>query len=60
MGLDSEWEEHLTRWVLAIQNALRADTALPPFPAAGVAKPEEAPASESDPRKGSNGDSRCC
>ena len=23
MGLDSMWEEHLTRWTLGVQNALR-------------------------------------
>ena len=51
VGLDSEWEEHLTRWVLAVPNALRTDAALPPFPAAGVATPEgEPPALESDPQ----------
>ena len=51
MGLDSEWEGHLTRWVLAIQSELLTDTALPPFPAAGGAPPEgEALASESDSR----------
>ena len=51
VGLDSEWEGHLTRWVLAIQSELLTDTALPPFPAAGGAPPEgEALASESDSR----------
>ena len=34
VGLDSKWGEHLTRWVL--QNALRTDAALPPFPSAGA------------------------
>ena len=52
VGLGSELEEHLTRWVLAVQNALRTDAALPPFPAAAAAPPEEALASESDPRLG--------
>ena len=51
MGLDSEWEERLMRWALAVQNALRIDTALPPFPAAGAGPPKgESPASESDSR----------
>ena len=50
MGFDSEWEEHLTRWILEGQNALRTDATLPPLPAGGAAPPEgEAPASESDP-----------
>ena len=33
VGLGSELEEHLTRWVLAVQNELRTDAGLPPFPA---------------------------
>ena len=40
VGFDSVWEEHLTRWVLAVQNALRTDGALPPFPASEAAPPE--------------------
>ena len=51
MGLDSEWEEHLNRWVLGVQSALGTGAALPPFPAAGKAPMAgEAPASENDPR----------
>ena len=51
VGFHDEWEEHLTRWVLAVRNALRTDTALPLFLPAGVAQPQgEALASESDPR----------
>ena len=50
VGLDSEWEEHLTRRNLAVQNVLCIDTALLPFPAAVAAQPEEeALASGSDP-----------
>ena len=51
VGLDSEWEGHLTRWALVVQNALRTDAALPPFLVAGAAPPEgEAPALDSDLR----------
>ena len=31
-GLDSEWEERLTRWTLGVRNALEAGDALPLFP----------------------------
>ena len=33
VGVESEWDEHLPRWVLAVQNELRTDAGLPPFPA---------------------------
>ena len=33
-GLDSEWEERLTRWTLGVRNALEAGDALPLFPTA--------------------------
>ena len=50
VGLDSDCE-HLTRWALAVQNALRTDAALPRFAAAGAVPPEgKTPASESDLR----------
>ena len=51
VGLNSEWEEHLNRWVLGVQSALGTGAALPPFPAAGEAPTAgEALASESDPQ----------
>lgn len=28
MGLDSDWEEHLTRWIFGVQRALRTGAAL--------------------------------
>ena len=31
-GLDTDWEERLTRRTLGFQNALEEGTALPPFP----------------------------
>jgi len=31
-GLDSTWEDRLTRWTLGVRNALEAGEALPPFP----------------------------
>ena len=40
VGLYSEREERLTRWLLAIHTALRTNATLPPFPAAGSAPPE--------------------
>ena len=33
-GIDSEWEERLTRWTLGVRNALEAGDALPLFPTA--------------------------
>ena len=30
-GLDSTWEDHLTRWTLGVRNALEEGEALPPF-----------------------------
>ena len=35
-GLDSEWEERLTRWTLGVRNALEAGDALPLFPTAAA------------------------
>ena len=37
-GLDGEWEERLTRWILAVQTALEEGVELPFFPV-GVAHP---------------------
>ena len=31
-GLDSTWEDRLTRWTLGVRNALKEGEALPPFP----------------------------
>ena len=33
-GLDSTWEDSLTRWTLGVRNALEKGEALPPFPTA--------------------------
>ena len=33
-GLDSTWEDRLTRWTLRVRNVLEAGDALPPFPTA--------------------------
>ena len=33
-GLDSTWEDRLTRWTLGVRNALEEGKALPPFPTA--------------------------
>ena len=33
-GLDSTWEDRLTRWTLGVRNALGEGEALPPFPTA--------------------------
>ena len=33
-GLDSTWEDRLTRWTLGVRNALEEGEALPPFPTA--------------------------
>ena len=35
-GLDSEWEERLTRWTLGVRNTLEAGDALPFFPTAAA------------------------
>lgn len=50
-SLDSDCEEDLMKWVLAVLNTSRTGTAQAQFPGTGLAPPEgEAPASESDPR----------
>ena len=33
-GLDSTWEDRLSRWTLGVRNALEEGEALPPFPTA--------------------------
>ena len=50
VGLDSEWEEHLTRWTLGVQNALRSGAALPTFPTGGAAPPAGEALASSGPR----------
>ena len=42
-GLDSAWEDRLTRWILGVRNALEEVEALPPFPtAAWTLEPQNA------------------
>ena len=39
-GLNTEWEERLTRWTLSVQSALEVGDALPPFPTVVAATSE--------------------
>ena len=49
-GLDTDWEERLTRWTRAVQNALAEGTALPPSPReAGPSSRRMEPALDRDP-----------
>ena len=49
-GLNTEWEERLTRWTLSVQSALEAGDVLPPLSAAVVASLEGTDSSLEDDR----------